>query len=361
MGNNPFPRFARPQISPANFGKIHRFSIYEIPFCCSIISRAFVGRPNAGVPKKEVDKAFCVSQPTGWEARGNHSVVWTLPKKFMGKECDDGMGLFSMHYDREGPGVRKDEPPKKGFARFWEILTRDYGHLFKLNLLFMLCCLPAALAVGFGALFSPYLGMLLIAAVVFIASSALIGQGMSCLHWLTVKTVRDEACYLWHEFRRCWKANWRQSVPTGILFSCLLAMNCIAARFYLFEQEKIHWVLLIFVSFSMLLIINCWLLTTLQLLFLDLPLSVMLKNSLLMLFGYAKRTLPCAVLTMVIWFLLLAAVPWPITILLAFQGLFAQLAVIADMWAWPAMEEAFHISEQQAAKRAEREALESGG
>lgn len=269
------------------------------------------------------------------------------------------MGLFSMHYDREGPGVRKDEPPKKGVARFWEILTRDYGHLFKLNVLFMLCCLPAALAVGIGMLFRPYLGMLLIAAVLFLVSGALVGQGMSCLHWLTVKTVRDEPCFLWHEFRRCWKANWRQSIPTGILFSTLLVMNCIAAQYYLFSEEKVHWVLLIFVSFSMILIINCWLLTTLQLLFLDLPLSAMLKNSLLMLFGYANRTLPCALLTLAVWLVLLALAPWPLTILLGLQGLFAQLAVISDMWAWPVMEKAFRISEQQAAKRAEREALEA--
>lgn len=275
------------------------------------------------------------------------------------KESDTFMGLFSMHYDREGPGVRKDEPPKKGVARFWEILTRDYGHLFKLNVLFMLCCLPAALAVGIGMLFRPYLGMLLIAAVLFLVSGALVGQGMSCLHWLTVKTVRDEPCFLWHEFRRCWKANWRQSIPTGILFSTLLVMNCIAAQYYLFSEEKVHWVLLIFVSFSMILIINCWLLTTLQLLFLDLPLSAMLKNSLLMLFGYANRTLPCALLTLAVWLVLLALAPWPLTILLGLQGLFAQLAVISDMWAWPVMEKAFRISEQQAAKRAEREALEA--
>ena len=36
----------------------------------------------------------------------------------------------------------------------------------------------------------------------------------------------------------------------------------------------------------------------------------------------------------------------------------ALVAVIGDMWAWPVMEQAFHISEQQAARRAEQEGRE---
>ena len=52
------------------------------------------------------------------------------------------MGFFSNMYTKEGPGVRKDQPPKKGIPRFFEILMRDYGHLLKVNFLFLLCCLP---------------------------------------------------------------------------------------------------------------------------------------------------------------------------------------------------------------------------
>ena len=53
---------------------------------------------------------------------------------------------------------------------------------------------------------------------------------------------------------------------------------------------------------------------------------------------------------------LLLFVPIPLLPLLLLLGLPALLAVVCDMWAWPVMEQAFHISEQQAARRAEREA-----
>ena len=47
-----------------------------------------------------------------------------------------------------------------------------------------------------------------------------------------------------------------------------------------------------------------------------------------------------------------------LNILLLFLGMPALVAVIGDMWAWPVMEQAFHISEQQAARRAEQEGRE---
>ena len=63
------------------------------------------------------------------------------------------MGFFSNMYTKEGPGVRKDQPPKKGIPRFFEILMRDYGHPLKVNFLFLLCCLPMVTVVLFGLLF----------------------------------------------------------------------------------------------------------------------------------------------------------------------------------------------------------------
>ena len=258
-------------------------------------------------------------------------------------------------YTKEGPGVRKDEPKKKGFARFFEILLRDYGHLLKANFFFMMCCAPLILvvvvAVTFTAVTGLYLGVLLIAAALYVAASLLVGPALASLHAIAVKTVRDEPCYMWHEFKRVWKANWRQSMPAGTLFCTLLAMEGVAAYFYLFSQEKTNVLLTAFVLFGLLLVTVCWLFTTLQLLFLDMPLLGMMKNSLLIMFGYAKRALPAGLIILAATVGVVFFVPWPIVIPIMFLGLPALLAVIGDMWAWPVMETAFHISELQQAKR----------
>ena len=160
------------------------------------------------------------------------------------------------------------------------------------------------------------------------------------------------------EFKKCWKGNWKQSVPAGVLFCTLLAMECIAAWYYMFMQSEMNVLLVAFVAFSLLLLTICWLFTTLQMLYLDMPLGGMLKNSLLIMFGYAKRTLPAGLITLVIVIGVVLFVPVPIMLLLLFLGMPALVAVIGDMWAWPVMEQAFHISEQQAARRAEQEGRE---
>ena len=49
------------------------------------------------------------------------------------------MGLFGFgNYDKPGPGVSKDEPPKAAPIRFFEILARKFSKLVQLNLIFMI-------------------------------------------------------------------------------------------------------------------------------------------------------------------------------------------------------------------------------
>ena len=52
--------------------------------------------------------------------------------------------MFKPSWVAPGPGVEKDAPPKKGPARYFEILLRDAGTLWKAGALFCLCCLPMA-------------------------------------------------------------------------------------------------------------------------------------------------------------------------------------------------------------------------
>ena len=50
--------------------------------------------------------------------------------------------MFRPSYLKEGPGVAKDAPEKTGAAWVGETLAREFWQLVKLNVLFLLCCLP---------------------------------------------------------------------------------------------------------------------------------------------------------------------------------------------------------------------------
>ena len=52
------------------------------------------------------------------------------------------MGLFSFNYAKPGPGVNPDEPEKKGFFRFWEIIFEKFTKLLGTNALHALLSLP---------------------------------------------------------------------------------------------------------------------------------------------------------------------------------------------------------------------------
>lgn len=52
------------------------------------------------------------------------------------------MGLFSFNYSKPGPGVNADEPEKKGFFRFWEVVFEKFSKIIGANTLHALLSLP---------------------------------------------------------------------------------------------------------------------------------------------------------------------------------------------------------------------------
>ena len=45
------------------------------------------------------------------------------------------MGLFGGNYMKEGPGVDKNAPKKKGFFLFWDIIIRKFTKMLGVNIL----------------------------------------------------------------------------------------------------------------------------------------------------------------------------------------------------------------------------------
>ena len=58
------------------------------------------------------------------------------------------MSIYNALYGRDGHGVGPNEPEKKGFARFCQMVGRDLGQLLGTNLMVCILCLPAALGVS---------------------------------------------------------------------------------------------------------------------------------------------------------------------------------------------------------------------
>lgn len=99
------------------------------------------------------------------------------------------MAVFTPNFEKPGPGISKNEPPKKGLSLFFEILVREFWQLIKLNLIFVIACIPVVT----------------------------VGAAISGLSKSTTKMVRDVPNDVWDDFKEGFRENLRLSIPLGIL------------------------------------------------------------------------------------------------------------------------------------------------
>ena len=105
------------------------------------------------------------------------------------------MGILEQIGKRRfAPGKGVTElPPQRGVKRFLFLLSTHFWRLMRLNMLFVLFCLP-----------------------VVTIPAALCGMNR-----VLITLVRDGNCFLWSEFSKEFKANLLKSLPFGILFAFL--------------------------------------------------------------------------------------------------------------------------------------------
>lgn len=99
------------------------------------------------------------------------------------------MVWFRPSYLKEGPGIEKDAPPKKGMALFFEIFVREFWQILKLNLLFVVCAAPL---ITFGA-------------------------ARAALSRCTMNMVRDVPNDVWYDFRQELKKDFTRNTVFGLV------------------------------------------------------------------------------------------------------------------------------------------------
>lgn len=114
------------------------------------------------------------------------------------------MGLFTPNYVRPGPGIDKDQPPKTGLALFFEILIREFWALVRLNLLFLITCIPIVT----------------------------IGAAIGAMTKVTVRMVRDIPNDVWYDYWRGFRENWKASTVLGLIGALLFGGALLGLTIY---------------------------------------------------------------------------------------------------------------------------------
>ena len=114
------------------------------------------------------------------------------------------MKWLTAHITREGPGVPRHAPPKRGLALLASVVAREWWTLVELNLLYVLCCLPLVTI-----------------------PAAQIAMTRIC-----VLMIEDRPVYLLRDFRDIFLRRFWRATAFGALAFAAIALACYAAYFF---------------------------------------------------------------------------------------------------------------------------------
>lgn len=173
------------------------------------------------------------------------------------------MKWLSAHITREGPGVDRHAPPKRGLALLADVVRREWWMLIQLNLLYILFALP-----------------LVTLPAAQIAASR-----------VTALMLEDRPVYLWRDFWEAFRSRFWRATALGLVIVAALATGAYAtAAFLQAAKASIVFALPLAIAFSttlFALIAAAYAMTLLALR--DQPLHVVLRLALL---GALARPLP---------------------------------------------------------------------
>ncbi|MBQ8654690.1 MAG: YesL family protein [Clostridia bacterium] len=162
-----------------------------------------------------------------------------------------GKMMNNFYYGKSGKGDYTPENlPQNRWQLFWEMLRVRFSALIRLNLMYMLCWLPAMLVIMIGALsfltnlsglaegevtmslsevFMSTMSPLLILLVPCIAIT---GPFTSGVCYVTRNWARDEHSFIWSDFKDAVKENWKQSLVISVITGLMPLMVYVCWNFY---------------------------------------------------------------------------------------------------------------------------------
>lgn len=151
------------------------------------------------------------------------------------------MGFFGFgNYDKPGPGVSKDEPPKAAPIRFFELLFRKFSKLVQLNLIFILptiaaCILMVCLYMVPTHFVVSISGVFEIdgwATFVVPLPIILLSPFVAGLTFVTRNFARDEHAFIWSDFWDAVKGNWKYFLLNGLVCYGVFTLLGFAILYY---------------------------------------------------------------------------------------------------------------------------------
>lgn len=231
------------------------------------------------------------------------------------------MGFFSSNYESSGAGIPKDEPKKKGIARFFQILFRKFWKIIQVNILYSCAFIPLIIALY---AFFNMSNLKLCIAVVLICMAAfalIIGPATAAMMKILRNYTLEKHAFILTDFKKSFTDNYKKSLAVGIID--IVFIISISSAMYVYPNlaktydNKMIWIpFIISVSIAIVLIMMNFY-AYLMIVATDISFKNVIKNSLALSFIAFKKNF----LTLVIS----AAIILAFTVLIIFNLSFLML------------------------------------
>ena len=253
------------------------------------------------------------------------------------------MGLFPSSKDfKDGPGVEKDTPRKKGIGRFFELVGRDMSSMFLANLLTCIGFLPVICLVYIGFLMNNLTVMIVSA----IAGGILAGPALAGMYDTVLRALRDEAGYWWTTYRRAFRQNFKASILPGILYCVVVTVQIFLVYFcfnMLYHGTNVGVPLWVATVLNLLIFQMLFAYMWPQIALLDQPLSLTLKNSINCMIAFLPHALAASIVQILFWGVVILCMPLGLLLMLIFGFWF--VTEVSCQIIYGDIEKVFHIEE----------------
>lgn len=213
---------------------------------------------------------------------------------------------------KDTPGIDKNAPKKKGMMRYLETLWREFFSLIKLNLLFIVSCLPIVT----------------------------IPAALTAMNRITVTMVRDRNYFMLHDYMDAFKRDFWTSLLSGLLFLVAFIIFGVSTWFYYMLAANANKFFLVFAGASLGLLLIVFGGATFffpMLAMVELSTKMLLKNSVIMVFTCFKRSFPAILLSLM--FLLVSIGLLPFSMIFILFALFSLTSVTSNFFIVKSIEE----------------------
>lgn len=216
--------------------------------------------------------------------------------------------LLFPDYTKAGPGVDRNAPKKTGSALFIDIFCREFTTLLKLNLIFLVSCIPIVT----------------------------IGPSIGAMTAVTVKMVKDEPSDIYYDFKQGLRKNWKQSFILSI-FGGLTLITIISAFLYYFQLEGIsYYIMMLIIGIVTIVAGMMWIYAYPMVVSVNLKLHHIVKNSFILSIMYIKNSIIAFLICSLLIVLSIIFLPMSVPVILVFS--FSGCSFVSSFCAWNAIE-----------------------